>query len=72
VHSLGNELNGLEDLNDHGVYVDVDIVFDEEVFDSDDIEDVPENTNQHTRRNDLTLTQRKYMKHCFTAVTMGN
>jgi hypothetical protein len=54
VHSLGNELNGLEDLNDHGVYVDVDIVFDEEVFDSDDIEDVPENTNQHTRRNDLT------------------
>jgi predicted DNA binding protein len=51
---------------------DVDIVFDEEVFDSDDIEDVPENTNQHTRRNDLTLRQRKYMKHCFTTVTMGN
>jgi hypothetical protein len=61
VHSLGNQLNGLEDyLNDHGVYADVDIVFDEEeLSDSDDIEDVPENINHHTRRNDLTLTQRK-------------
>jgi hypothetical protein len=61
VHSLGTELNGLEDyLNDYGVYADVYIVFDEEeLSDSDDIEDVPENTNHHTRRNDLTLTQRK-------------
>jgi hypothetical protein len=61
VHSLGNVLNGLEDyLNDHGVYVHVDIVFDEEVLsDSDDIEDVPENTNEHTRHKDVTLRQRQ-------------
>jgi hypothetical protein len=42
------------------VYADVDIVFDEEeLSDSNDIEDVPENKNHHTKRNDLTLTQRK-------------
>jgi hypothetical protein len=42
------------------VYADVDIVFDEEeLSDSNDIEDVPGNKNHHTKRNDLTLTQRK-------------
>jgi hypothetical protein len=42
VHPLGNQLNGLENyLNDHGVYADVDIVFDEEeLSDSYDIEDI--------------------------------
>jgi hypothetical protein len=50
-HSLDSEWNGLEDyLNDYGVYGNVDIVFDEEeLTDSDDNDEIPENASDRKR-----------------------
>ena len=60
-------------LNDHGVYADVDIVFDEEeLSDSDDSEDGSEDVsaNQHILRKNLSNTQRQEVYEALFLVTM--